>query len=483
MRRSIRLVSVTLLLFSAVGVAGCSTSRSTVAGTATAGTPEGQWLVTVRIPSFNAPGRTIEIPILMEMSGGNGQFEGHSPSAVLTDVVGGGRNLLLARLLKPSAVRGGGVIHLRDGRADGNRLTGTLVIPRVAMPTMEATQADGRIAGTLTWRGKPYGTVVGVPHAGAAPLRDYPAVAQAVEATLRSRYYRPADLDSPRWQGFLADVRDRMSLVRDDADALLAFNTLATRVGASHFVLDARGTADALPAPVTAASGPPLVLTTPRPGTALLTAREFPVSLTAEHVRSVFEEIAASDADDLIVDLRGNRGGWFVSLAIASHLLDREVPVGVELGRGWWTRHSALPTAAEAAALPELSAYDLPGFYRTLRDAGAMRATVRPALPHFSGRVVVLTDGQTASAAEPLADVLKATGRATLIGQNTMGAVLTSERLDLPGGWRLQLPTGTYVNAAGVELEGRGVAPDVVVPSAEALDRAFTFLDARPVGG
>ena len=154
--------------------------------------------MTVRIPSFNAPGRTIEIPILMEMSGGGGRFEGHSPSAVLTDVVGGRRNLLLARLLKPSAVRGGGVIHLRDGRAAGSRLTGTLVIPHVAMPAMEATLADGRFAGTLTWRGKPYGTVVGIPHDGAAPLRDYPAVARAVEDTLRSRYYRPADLDTPR---------------------------------------------------------------------------------------------------------------------------------------------------------------------------------------------------------------------------------------------------------------------------------------------
>lgn len=197
----------------------------------------------------------------------------------------------------------------------------------------------------------------------------------------------------------------------------------------------------------------------------------------------MFEQIVASGADDLIVDLRGNRGGWFVSLAIASHLLDRDVSVGVELGRGWWTRHAALPTAAEAAALPELSAYDLPGFYRTLRDAGAMRATVRPALPRFARRVVVLTDGRTASAAEPLADVLKATGRATVIGQTTMGAVLTSERLDLPGGWRLQIPTGTYVNAAGIELEGRGVAPDVTVPPAEALDRALAFLAAPPVGG
>jgi C-terminal processing protease CtpA/Prc len=97
--------------------------------------------------------------------------------------------------------------------------------------------------------------------------------------------------------------------------------------------------------------------------------------------------------------------------------------------------------------------------------------------------VFVLTDGTTASAAEPLADVLQATGRATIVGATTAGAVLTSEYLDLPGGWRLQLPTGTYVNAAGVELEGRGVVPDVAVPSATALDYVLSLPDSPAVGG
>ena len=61
-------------------------------------------------------------------------------------------------------------------------------------------------------------------------------------------------------------------------------------------------------------------------------------------------------------------------------------------------------------------------------------------------------------------------------GENTMGAVLTAVYTTLPGGWGFYFPEGTYLNAAGVELEGRGVAPDLAAPSAEALARAF--LDA-----
>ncbi|HEX8298629.1 MAG TPA: hypothetical protein VF594_05650, partial [Rubricoccaceae bacterium] len=349
-----------MLVSGLVILAGCASTRQPEPGTLTAGVPDGDWLVTVRIPSFNAAGRTVEIPMVMSMAADGNRFEGDSPSAVLADVAGGGRNVLLARLLRPSAVRGGGVIHLVGGRAEGRRLSGTLVIPRVAAPTFDAAIRDGRMEGTLTWRGRPYGTLTGIPHVGTAPLRDYRAVLQSVEDTLATRFYRPDLLQTPTWQGFFDDTRDRMGRVRDDADALLAFNTLSARVNTSHFVLDAREAAEPSPATVSGTAQPAaLSLSTPRSGVALLTARGFPVRLTADSVRAVMEQVVASGAHTLVVDLRGNRGGWFVSLAIASHLLDRDAPAGVELGRGWWTQHTAFPTASEAAALPNLSSYDL----------------------------------------------------------------------------------------------------------------------------
>jgi hypothetical protein len=97
-------------------------------------------LVTARISSSNEAGRTIEVAILMDLSGGGGHFEGHSQSVVLKEVVGGRRNLFLARLMSPSAVRRGGVIHFR--KVEAGRVSGSLVIPRVAAPSVDAT-ADG----------------------------------------------------------------------------------------------------------------------------------------------------------------------------------------------------------------------------------------------------------------------------------------------------------------------------------------------------
>ncbi len=449
-----------------------------------AGVPAGQWLVTARIPAFQGERRLIEVPILMTVRPDGRGFEATSPSAVLTDAVGGRRNLMLARVLKPSAVRGGGIIHLRDGRVEGDSVHATLILPRLAAPTLAARRVGERIEGTLTWRGRPYGTLTAVPHTGSAPLRDYSAVAQAIEDTLRARYYRPADLDTPLWQTFFARLRDRMADVRDDGDALLTVRTLAAPLNTSHLLLDGRTSAEAAPAATQAAVTavpPSLGLSEPSPGVAVLRARRFPDTLTADSVRVMFERIEAMGARDLIVDLRGNGGGWFVSLAIASHLLDRDVPAGFAIGRRWWDTHSALPTPAEMDALPALDTYDLDTYFRTVRATGAMRATVRPAQPHFTGRVVVLIDGNVASAAEPLADVLKATGRATLVGENTAGAVLSAVYTTLPGGWGFQFPEATYHNATGVELERRGVAPDIAVPSAAAMERGLAFLSA-PTG-
>ncbi len=480
MLRSLRLIALLAAGSTLAGCASSSASRS-ASGTVVSGVPTGQWLVTARILSFQGERRLIDVPIVMTVSAKGQRFEASSPSAVLKDAVGGGRNLMLARLLKPSAVRGGGLIHLQNGRVAGDSVHATLVLPSLAAPTLAARRVGDRIEGTLTWRGRPYGTLTAVPYTGSAPLRDYPAIARAIEDTMRARYYRPADLDTPRWRAFFSRLRDRMARVRDDGDALLTARTLMAPMNTSHLLLDGRTSTEAVPAATQAAVTavpPSLGLSEPRPGVAVLRARRFPDTLTADSVRVMFERIEAMGARDLIVDLRGNGGGWFVSLAIASHLLDRDVPAGFSVGRRWWDTHTALPTPAERAALPPLDTYDLGNYFRTIRATGAMRATVRPSLPHFTGRVVVLIDGNVASAAEPLADVLKSTGRATLIGETTAGAVLSAVYTTLPGGWGFYLPEATYYNAAGVELERRGVAPDIAVPSVAAMDRALAFLSA-----
>lgn len=88
--------------------------------------------------------------------------------------------------------------------------------------------------------------------------------------------------------------------------------------------------------------------------------------------------------------------------------------------------------------------------------------------------LVVLIDEDTVSFAEVLAGTLAATGRATLVGEKTMGNVETLRGYDLPDGSRLWLAAERFYPVADpdVDWEQDGIVPDVEVAS-EWQD--FTF--------
>lgn len=91
---------------------------------------------------------------------------------------------------------------------------------------------------------------------------------------------------------------------------------------------------------------------------------------------------------------------------------------------------------------------------------------------HYDGRVVVLIDANTASAAEIFAAVLKDHRRATIVGRKSAGAVLASIFYDLPDGGELQLSREDYFAPNGRRIENNGVEPDVVVTRTLAGIRA-----------
>jgi carboxyl-terminal processing protease len=88
----------------------------------------------------------------------------------------------------------------------------------------------------------------------------------------------------------------------------------------------------------------------------------------------------------------------------------------------------------------------------------------------YPGPLVVLIDRPTASAAEIFAHVVQHYKRATIVGRRTAGWVLVSFNYGLSDGGRLQIPEKDYVGLDGQRLEGRGVTPDVVVPSPSLTD-------------
>ena len=131
-----------------------------------------------------------------------------------------------------------------------------------------------------------------------------------------------------------------------------------------------------------------------------------------------------------------------------------------------------MPPPSEWSGLPILTSPDMDAFFAALETQGALVGFVPPMAPYYGGPVYVLTGPNTASASEPLVYLLQSTGRATVVGQTTAGAMVSATMTELGDGWVLQHPVADYFTPDGTRLDQVGVTPDVEVPLADALDEA-----------
>jgi len=139
----------------------------------------------------------------------------------------------------------------------------------------------------------------------------------------------------------------------------------------------------------------------------------------------------------LVLDLRGNPGGRIRAMQrVAGHFLE---------------------------GTPTLLRFRENGVEDTVRST--------PATPRYSGRLAVVVDERTGSAAELLAAALRDFGRARLVGTPTSGSARTRHTAFLPGGVAFHYAAeAEFHRRDGRTVEGVGVVPDDVVrPTREDL--------------
>jgi carboxyl-terminal processing protease len=178
----------------------------------------------------------------------------------------------------------------------------------------------------------------------------------------------------------------------------------------------------------------------------------------AEQFNAAVEAVVEGGQKQLIVDLRGNPGGYVTAARdIASQFLSD--------GTIFW-QQDADGTLVATVATPGGAATD-------------------PSI-----RLVLLVDGGSASASEIVAGALHDRGRATLVGSTTFGKGTVQQWTQLEddsGGFRLTIakwltPDKTWVHKAGIEpdvpVDATGAAPD----EDPALDAALDALGAQTTG-
>jgi carboxyl-terminal processing protease len=169
-----------------------------------------------------------------------------------------------------------------------------------------------------------------------------------------------------------------------------------------------------------------------------------------DEIRDEIERLVGRGAQGIVLDLRGNGGGLLDEAVLVSSVF-------VEDG---------VIVSTDGRAQPQ-------------KDYEAVGGALEPP------PMVVMTDENTASAAEILAAALREYDIATLVGEKTFGKGTFQEVIELDEGGALSLTVGEYLTASGESLADDGIEPDVRVDdrratdSDEALNRALEVLAGK----
>ena len=154
----------------------------------------------------------------------------------------------------------------------------------------------------------------------------------------------------------------------------------------------------------------------------------------ADLFKQALQKFVNSGRSKLILDLRGNPGGYLdASIDMASWFLPKDKVVVWE--------HKGAKTSDVA--------YRSRG-YNVFADKENFK-------------MVVLIDGGSASASEILAGALKEHGVATLVGQTTFGKGSVQELIPVSGGTSIKITIAKWLTPDGMSISDGGLEPDIEV--------------------
>lgn len=185
---------------------------------------------------------------------------------------------------------------------------------------------------------------------------------------------------------------------------------------------------------------------------------------TAPAVDAAMAEM--KDTTALIIDARDNTGGNMSFVRLSSYFSEGEHLVAALLNRSYLEAQGRTPQQIDPARLPKATrTYTDEAVFSAMSSNGGAVAIFSEDLGKnlYAGKVVVLINEETASAAEGFAWHMKLKTNATLIGRTTAGALLGAEYFTLPGGWRLAVPTHSGWGPDGKPIIDQPVKPHIEI--------------------
>lgn len=170
--------------------------------------------------------------------------------------------------------------------------------------------------------------------------------------------------------------------------------------------------------------------------------------------RDALREFVQTNSNKLILDLRGNPGGY--------------LQAAVEMA-SWFLKSGEVVVTEDYAD----------------RDSAIVHKSLGYDIFTDKLDMVILVDRGSASASEILAGALRHYKIATLVGTNTFGKGSVQELVPITQDTSLKITIARWLDPAGVQIPNDGIAPDILVEVTEEdveagrdpiLERAITFL-------
>lgn len=410
------------------------------------------------------------ISTFLDFSSAENTFKITSPKNADVRIMGG--KVRLGRMM--GKVPKKGTIVTISGTKQADSLIGQTAIPMFGKLGFKGILKEGTLSGELlNTAGEAVGTVKGT--SSKEEKMDYSELYPKVMTTIKENIYSKEVLQTPEWKQFEKKLAKLFHKSHDDIELFFGFSILSQKLPFTHLnFLITQDTSDNMG---TAVPDKSVFFEEKNPSTAYLQIKNF--STSADELTEILPKIVENTAyKNLIIDLRNNGGGGIdAAFAFAKYIVTEDLEVGY------------FPTNKLAYSgfqpelfnkLPEMQPKSTNEFGNELRvTPGVKLIFKKPSNPVFTGKLYILTNGNTASTCEPIVYALKSDKRATIIGERTRGAMLSAFPFVVSGKYLLILPIGDFYTYDGVRLDKAGVAPDIEVKSEEALTKALDLIQTE----
>jgi hypothetical protein len=302
------------------------------------------------------------------------------------------------------------------------------------------------------------------------PEQAITQLTQSIYHQFHQYYYQPNQLQKIR--SILTDFE--LSMKKGDikeTDYIRAFNTLWSNQDISHIQLQkTHRTSEQIYHYVEHLNVGKNGSTLSYSGdTAILTISTMMGRDNESQIQQFMNEVIENDTSDLVIDLRGNKGGAFVVKTLLPYFFEHTTLVGAFVSKQWFIEQKKLPTIEDIAIAPTYLGNSLMAFWEHIQHVAVSRVSISPAPKLYRNNVYVLINEQTESAAEMTAAALAQLENVTLVGQSSAGKMLSQKMYDVAPGLQLSLPIATYIDHSMQPIEGKGVPPNTEVNSDQAL--------------